>query len=35
MKVYFTDKITSKGLLEIYKKLGVELKGKVAVKVRR
>ena len=33
MKVYFTDKITSKGLLEIYKKLGVELKGKVAVKV--
>lgn len=33
MKVYFTDKITSKGLLEIYKKLGVELKEKVAVKV--
>lgn len=33
MKVYFTDKITSKGLLEIYKKLGIELKGKVAVKV--
>ena len=33
MKVYFTDKITSKSLLEIYKKLGVELKGKVAVKV--
>ena len=33
MKVYFIDKITSKSLLEIYKKLGVELKGKVAVKV--
>lgn len=33
MKVYFTDNITSKNLLEIYKKLGVELKGKVAVKV--
>lgn len=33
MKVYFTDKITSESLLEIYKKLGVELKGKVAVKV--
>lgn len=33
MKVYFTDKITSKSLLEIYKKLGVELKEKVAVKV--
>ena len=33
MKVYFTDKITSESLLEIYKKLGIELKGKVAVKV--
>lgn len=33
MKVYFTDKITSESLLNIYKKLGIELKGKVAVKV--
>lgn len=33
MKVYFTDKITSENLLDIYKKLGIELKGKVAVKV--
>lgn len=33
MKVYFTDKITSESLLDIYKKLGIELKGKVAVKV--
>lgn len=33
MKVYFTDKITSESLLNIYKKLGIELKGKVVVKV--
>lgn len=33
MKVYFTDKIASESLLDIYKKLGIELKGKVAVKV--
>lgn len=33
MIVYFTDKITSESLLDIYKKLGIELKGKVAVKV--
>ena len=33
MKVYFTDEITSESLLDIYKKLGIELKGKVAVKV--
>ena len=33
MKVYFTDKITSESLLDIYKKLGIELKGKVAGKV--
>lgn len=33
MIVYFTDKITSESLLNIYKKLGIELKGKVAVKV--
>lgn len=33
MKVYFTDKITSESLLNIYKKLGIELKGKVSVKV--
>ena len=32
-KVYFTREISSEKLLEIYKKLGVELKGKVAVKV--
>lgn len=33
MKVYFIDKITSESLLNIYKKLGIELKGKVSVKV--
>ena len=33
MKVYFIDKITSESLLDIYKKLGIELKGKVAVKI--
>lgn len=32
-KVYFTREISSEKLLKIYKKLGVELKGKVAVKV--
>ena len=32
-KVYFTRETSSGKLLEIYKKLGVELKGKVAVKV--
>ena len=32
-KVYFTREISSEKLLEIYKKLGVELKGKVAVNV--
>lgn len=32
-KVYFTNEISSEKLLEIYKKLGVELNGKVAVKV--
>lgn len=32
-KVYFTEKITSESLLEIYKKLNIDLKGKVAVKV--
>ena len=32
-KVYFTREISSEKLLEIYKKLGVELKGNVAVKV--
>ena len=31
-KVYFTEKITSESLLEIYKKLNMDLKGKVAVK---
>ena len=33
IKVYFTREISSEKLLKIYKKLGVELKGKVAVKV--
>ena len=32
-KVYFTKDISSKGLEKIYEKLGVELKGKVAVKL--
>ena len=32
-KVYFTRSITPESLVEIYKKLGVELKGKVAVKL--
>lgn len=32
-KVYYTKKVSSESLVEIYKKLGVELKGKVAVKL--
>lgn len=32
-KVYFTNEISSEKLVKIYKKLGVELNGKVAVKV--
>ncbi len=32
-KVYFTDKISKESLVEIYEKLGVNLKGKVAVKL--
>lgn len=32
-KVYFTSKISPESLVNIYEKLGVELKGKVAVKV--
>ena len=32
-KVYFTKNITSENLVEMYKKLGIELKGNVAVKV--
>ncbi len=32
-KVYFTKKITSESLVNIYKKLGVNLKGNVAVKL--
>ena len=32
-KVYFTKEITSDSLIRIYKELGVELKGKVGVKV--
>ena len=32
-KVYFTKEITSESLIKIYEKLGVELKGKVGVKV--
>lgn len=32
-KVYFTKKITPQSLVQIYKKLGIELKGNVAVKL--
>ena len=32
-KVYFTDRITPDSLVEIYKALGIELNGKVAVKI--
>ena len=32
-KVYFTSKITKESMTEIFKKLNIELKGKVAVKV--
>ncbi len=32
-KVYFTKEITSESLIKIYKALGVELKGKVGVKI--
>ena len=32
-KVYFTRDITSKKVVELYRALGVELPGKVAVKV--
>ena len=32
-KVYFTKEITAESLIKIYEKLGVELKGKVGVKV--
>lgn len=32
-KVYFTKEITSESLIKIYEKLGIELKGKVGVKV--
>ena len=32
-KIYFTKEITSDGLIKIYKALGQELKGKVAVKI--
>lgn len=32
-KVYFTKNLTKESLVEIYKALGIELKGKVAVKV--
>jgi hypothetical protein len=31
--VYFTKDISEEGLIKIYEKLGVELKGKVAVKI--
>lgn len=31
--VYFTDKITSESLIEIYQRLGVSLHGKIAVKI--
>ena len=32
-KVYFTKNITAESVVEIFKKLNVELKGKVAVKL--
>ena len=32
-KVYFTKEITSEALIKIYEALGVELKGKVAIKL--
>ncbi len=32
-KVYFTKEINSESLIKVYEKLGVELKGKVAVKI--
>ena len=32
-KVYFTKEITPEKLIEMYEALGIELKGKVAVKV--
>lgn len=32
-KVYCTDKITSQGLMAVYKALGVTLQGKAAVKL--
>ena len=32
-KVYFTKKITDESLVNIFKKLNVELKGKVGVKI--
>lgn len=32
-KVYFTSKITKEAVLELYKKLGAELKGNVAIKL--
>ena len=32
-KVYFTREITPEGLMRIYKALGVELKGRVGVKI--
>ena len=32
-KVYFTKEITPESLIRIYKALGVELKGKVGVKI--
>lgn len=32
-KVYFTKEITSESLVKIYEKLGIELKGRVAVKL--
>lgn len=32
-KVYFTKEISPESLMRIYKALGVELKGKVSVKI--
>lgn len=33
VKVYFTEQITAEALLNIYRALGVSLKGKVAIKI--
>ena len=34
-KVLFTKNLTGEGLINIYEKLGVELKGNIAIKLRK